>query len=115
MPQQAACYGVVALAVAYACLRPVARAAVELSAFTALAYVAVAIADLLRNAHAWSQPWTSPSMTVLGVDLTGIALGIGFAWLARASWKRAARGDANSVWAGTPAGDALRVEAKDLR
>ena len=115
VPQQAACYGVVALAVAYACLRPVARAAVELLAVTALAYLAVAIADLMRNAHTWSQPWTPPSMAVLGVDLTGIALGIGFAWLARASWKRAARGDANSVWAHAPVADALHVEAEDPR
>lgn len=98
-PQQAACYGVAALAVAYACLRPVARAAVELLAFCAVAYVAVALADLLRNASAWSRPWTPQSVAVLGVDLTGIALGIGFAWLARASWKRALRGDGHSVWA----------------
>lgn len=99
VPQQAACYGVAALAVAYACLRPVARAAVELLAFSAVAYVAVALADLLRNGSAWSQPWTPQSLAVLGVDLTGIALGVGFAWLARASWKRASSGDANSVWA----------------
>lgn len=107
LPQRVACYGAVALAAAYACLRPVARAAVELLATTAMAYLAVAIADLARNMQAWSQPWTPQSLAVLGVDLTGIALGLGFAWLARASWTRARSGDANSVWAHT-----TRIEAK---
>ncbi|WP_346949927.1 PepSY-associated TM helix domain-containing protein [Dyella sp.] len=110
MPQQAACYGVVALAVAYACMRPVARAAVELLLFTAAAHVAVAIADLIRNAPAWSQPWTPQSLAVLGVDLTGIALAIGFAWLARASRQRALHGDAHSVWAASSARAGVHAE-----
>jgi len=98
VPMRAACYGSVAFAVAYACLRPVARAAVELLAITAIAYVAVALLDLARNAATWSQPWTPASTAVLGVDIAGIALGIGFAWLARASWRRATHGDVFSVW-----------------
>lgn len=102
VPMRVACYGAVAFAAAYACLRPVARAAVELLAITAAAYVAIALADLARNAAVWSGPWTPQSMAVLSVDLTGIALGIGFAWLARASWRRARYGDACSVWAHVP-------------
>jgi hypothetical protein len=37
--------------------------------------------------------------SVLGVDLTGIVLGIVFASLARAAARRARHGDAHSVWA----------------
>lgn len=99
VPMRVACYGTVASALAYACLRPVARAAVELLATTAVAYVAVGLADLARNGPVWGQPWTPQSMAVLGVDLTGISLGIGFAWLAHASWRRARHGDGCSVWA----------------
>jgi len=40
---------------------------------------------------------------VLGVDLTGIALGVIFALFARAASLRARTGDANSVWAIRPA------------
>ncbi|SFS19329.1 Uncharacterized iron-regulated membrane protein [Dyella sp. OK004] len=97
--QNAACYGSAALAIAYTCLRPITRAASELLLITAAAYIAVASFDLIRNTAAWSTPWTPQTLAVFSVDLTGIALGVGFAWLARASRKRALQGDANSVWA----------------
>jgi hypothetical protein len=35
---------------------------------------------------------------VLGVDIVGLLMAAAFALLARAAWRRARRGDANSVW-----------------
>ena len=97
-PQRAACYGLFLAACAYACVRPVARATVELLMATGVLTLAVALADLLRNASAWMQPWTPQTMAVLGVDLVGIALAIAFFAFARASSRRAREGDTNSVW-----------------
>ena len=97
-PQRAACYGLFLAACAYACVRPVAHATVELLMATGVLTLAVALADLLRNANAWMQPWTPQTMAVLGVDLVGIALAIAFFAFARASSRRAREGDANSVW-----------------
>lgn len=96
--QRVACYGVVVAATAYAWFRPLAKAARDLLMLNAMAYVALALMDLVRNAGAWTQPWTPQTLAVFGVDLTGMAMGLGFAFLARASWRRATQGDANSVW-----------------
>ncbi|KGI76695.1 PepSY-associated TM helix domain-containing protein [Oleiagrimonas soli] len=97
--QQIAAYGAFALACLWAALREVPRATCELLWATALVTALAAVTDLLRNAHAWTQPWTPLHGVVFGVDLTGLLLAAGFAWLARASGRRALRGDANSVWA----------------
>ena len=43
-------------------------------------------------------------------DRTGIALAIGFAWLARASRQRALHGDAHSVWAASSARPGMHAE-----
>jgi uncharacterized iron-regulated membrane protein len=99
VPMRAACYGGIAFAIAYACLRPVARAAGELLAITAAVYLAVPALDLLRNAAVWLSPWTAQTFTVFAVDMAGIALGFGFAQLARVTFKRGMHGDAHSVWA----------------
>lgn len=101
-PQRAACYGLFLAACAYACLRPVARATVELLVATGALTLAVALADLLRNASAWIQPWTPQTIAVLGVDLVGIALALAFFAFARASSRRAREGDTHSVWTSQP-------------
>jgi uncharacterized iron-regulated membrane protein len=99
VPQRVACYGLFLAACAWASARPAARAATELLGATAALTIAVAFADLLGNASAWTQPWTPATHAVLGVDLAGIALGLLFARLARATRRRAREGDPHSVWA----------------
>lgn len=105
LPQQVACYGLFLAACAYALLRPIPRAAVELLAATAALTIATAILDLLANLAVWTATWMPGTASVFGVDLTGIALGIVFACLARAAARRARQGDPHSVWAlpATPA------------
>lgn len=101
-PQRAACYGLFVAACAYACARPVARASVELLIATGVITLAVAIADLLRNAAAWMQPWTPQTVAVWGVDIVGIVLAAAFLAFARASSRRARQGDTHSVWTSQP-------------
>jgi uncharacterized iron-regulated membrane protein len=97
-PQRAACYGLFFAACAYAWVRPVARATVELLIATGTLTLVVALADLLRNASAWLQPWTPQTVAVLGVDIVGLALSVAFFSFARASTKRALSTEKNSVW-----------------
>jgi uncharacterized iron-regulated membrane protein len=99
LAQHLACYGWFLGACVYAFARPVPRAAVELLGATALLTFAVACTDLFANAGALAQPWTAATRSVIGVDVTGIALGLIFARLALASARRARHGDPNSVWA----------------
>ncbi|MBV8158721.1 MAG: PepSY domain-containing protein, partial [Dyella sp.] len=99
LPQRIACYGLFLAACAYACVRPIARATVELLWATATLTLVVAVVDLVANIGDMARAWASLGWSVLGVDLTGIALGLVFAGFARAATRRARRGDANSVWA----------------
>lgn len=99
LPQRIACFGLFLGACAYACMRPIAKAMVELLVATAALTIVVAVVDLIGNAGAMTQAWTPLSYSVLGVDLTGIALGILFACFARAAARRARTGNAHSVWA----------------
>ena len=99
VPQRVACYGLFLAACAYACLRPVAKAMIELLWATAALTAAMAIVDLAGNASAMVQQWSPLVWRVIGVDLTGLALGVVFALLARAATRRARSGNANSVWA----------------
>ena len=99
VPQRAACYGLFLAACAYACLRPVARATIELLWATSALTMAMAMVDLATNASSMAQAWSPLAWRVLGVDLTGLALGVVFALFARAADRRARSGDANSVWA----------------
>jgi len=99
LPQRITCYGLFLVACAYACVRPIPRAAVELLSATAVLTIAVAGADLLRHANAWTDTWQPGTAAVLGVDLTGLMLGLVFARFARAALRRARTGDPNSVWA----------------
>lgn len=99
MPQRSACYGLFLLACAYACLRPIAKACMELLLATSLLTLAVALADLISNTHAFVTAPLSQSLPVLGVDVTGVAMSIVFAALARIATRRARNGDPHSVWA----------------
>jgi hypothetical protein len=98
MPQRVACYGLFLGACLYASLRPIPRAAVELLCAISVLTMAVACADLIANAAALTQTHSPQALCVLGVDLTGLALGLIFAMLARAAARRACSGDPNSVW-----------------
>lgn len=105
MPQRVACYGIFLGACAYACLRPIAKATIELLWVTAALTIAMALVDLASNASAMAHDWSPLAWRVIGVDLTGIAMGIVFALFARAATRRAHSGDANSVWAIKPTRD----------
>ena len=102
-PQQVACYGLFLCACAYASLRAIPRATVELLAATSLLTMAVACTDLILNASALLQADSPQSLAVLGVDLTGLVLGLLFAAFARTASRRARNGDPHSVWALAPA------------
>jgi uncharacterized iron-regulated membrane protein len=101
--QRAACYGLFMAACACACVRSIPRAVVELLAATSVLTIAIACADLICNASALLDAASPQSLAVLGVDLTGIALGLIFAALSLAAARRARHGDPHSVWALAPA------------
>jgi uncharacterized iron-regulated membrane protein len=103
LPQHVACYGLFLGACLYASLRPIPRAAVELLSAISVLTLAVACADLIANAAALAQTHSPRALCVLGVDLTGLALGLIFAMLARATARRARNGDPNSVWSSATA------------
>ncbi|HTV85414.1 MAG TPA: PepSY-associated TM helix domain-containing protein [Dyella sp.] len=96
--QRVAFYGLLCAALAYAFTRPIAQAAVHLLGATAALTALVACADLARNAATFAADFSQPAYTVLGVDLTGLALAWIFARLAIATMRRARHGDPNSVW-----------------
>ncbi|RDI99447.1 PepSY domain-containing protein [Dyella solisilvae] len=106
LPQRVACYGLFLAACAYACVRPIARAAVELLWMTATLTGLVALVDLAGSASSMLQDTGPLAWRALGVDLTGIALAMGFACLARATARRARSGDVNSLWAYPPTPEA---------
>jgi uncharacterized iron-regulated membrane protein len=99
VPQRLACYGLFLTACVYACMRPIARATVELLWATAALTAGIAMLDLISNAPSMLISGSPLGWRVLGVDLTGIALGVVFACFARTTMRRAHQGNANSVWA----------------
>lgn len=99
LPQRVACYGLFLAACLYACVRPIARATVELLWATAALTACTAMIDLISNAPAMFSGGSPLGWRVVGVDLTGIALGVVFACFARAAMRRARHGHTNSVWA----------------
>jgi len=100
--QHVACYGLFLAACVYACMRPIPRATVELLTATSALTIAVACAHLLVNASALLDVTSPQSLAVLGVDLTGMVLGLIFATLAHSAARRARHGDPHSVWALAP-------------
>lgn len=99
LPQRIACYGLFLGACIYVCMRPIPRAAVELLLATAVLTIGVASADLICNADMLVRDPSSQRYSVLGVDLTALCLGLVFVAFARATARRARRGDPHSVWA----------------
>lgn len=99
LPQRIACYGLFAAACCHAAVRPIPRAAVELLLATAVLTIAVSLADVASNAVMFVRDSSPQHDAVLGVDLTGFAMGLAFAALARAAARRARHGDPHSVWA----------------
>jgi uncharacterized iron-regulated membrane protein len=85
-------------AVAWAFRRGAARAAVHLLWCAAACTCAIPASTLL----AWLFPslgwWATTSAAALGVDLTALAGGLCFAWLARVTARRVRHGPEDSVW-----------------
>jgi uncharacterized iron-regulated membrane protein len=102
LAQHLACYGLFLAACAYACVRSIPRATVELLAATSVLTLAVVFTDLICNVSALLDAASPQNFAVLGVDLTGIALGLIFAALSRAAARRARQGHPHSVWALAP-------------
>jgi uncharacterized membrane protein YeaQ/YmgE (transglycosylase-associated protein family) len=98
-PQRIACYSLFLAACAYACVRAIPRATVELLLANAVLTTSTALIDLITSLDMLVSDPSPQRYTVLGVDLTGLAMGLAFAALARATARRARQGDPHSVWA----------------
>lgn len=85
-------------AIGWAFLRGAARASVDLLRTAAIFTFAIPATTLL----AWLLPslglWAHTSTAALSVDATAFAGGLCFAWMARATARRAKHGPADSVW-----------------
>lgn len=96
---QPACFTAFFAAIAWTFWRRPARAAVDLLWATAVASVAVGVLDMALHGDRLARTLAEGRYDVLGVDLVAMAMGIGFAWLAVATRRRAVAGDPCSVWA----------------
>lgn len=100
---QALYYTAFFAALAWACWRGAARASVHLLVCAALLTLAIPLGSLLAWVWPGSLPWAHGSAATLGVDLTALAGGLGFAWMAKATARRVQHGPRDSVWAGRDA------------
>jgi uncharacterized iron-regulated membrane protein len=94
-----ACFVTWALCALWAALRPPVRAAQELlwAAAVTTAFVPVAH-GLVTGAWLWVAAMKG-EWPLFAIDVGALAMAFGFAWLARATARRARDGEANSVWA----------------
>ncbi|HBK45524.1 MAG TPA: PepSY domain-containing protein [Xanthomonadaceae bacterium] len=92
-------YAMFGLGVAWALLRPTARAAYELLLLCALATLLVPVAGLFGT-DGLVPPWRHG--VLWAVDLCALALAWAYWTMARATLRRARHGDPNSVWALAP-------------
>ncbi len=95
-----ACFASWGACVAWAALRPPARAARELLGLAALV---TALVPLAHGAATGAWFWRAAAAghwNLFAIDAGALALAVGFAWLARLTWRRAGTGDPHSVWAG---------------
>ena len=85
--------------IAWSFLRGGAAAGVHLLRLAAALTLAIPATSLLGALFPASGLWAHTSPATLGVDATALAVGLGFAWMAAATRRRLARGDADSAWA----------------
>ncbi len=85
--------------IAWSFLRGGAAAGVHLLRLAAALTLAIPVTSLLGALFPASGLWAHTSPATLGVDATALAVGLGFAWMAAATRRRLARGDADSAWA----------------
>lgn len=102
-------------AILWAALRPPARAAIELLWTCAAVTLAIPLANGVVTGDHLLRAALHGEWAVFAVDATAIAMALGFVAMARATARRARRGDPNSVWAMTDGADtaaAARVAAE---
>ncbi|VVD74256.1 PepSY domain-containing protein [Pandoraea capi] len=88
-----------ALSMVFAALTAPAVAATALLIATAAACLAIPVADALFTADNLVRTLADGDWVLAGVDLIALVSAVIFALFARATWRRARRGDPNSVWA----------------
>ncbi|ALS62036.1 PepSY-associated TM helix domain-containing protein [Pandoraea norimbergensis] len=91
--------GTVIVSLIFAALTAPAIAATGLLAATALACLAIPVIDALVTPDNVLRSIASGDWVLASVDLVAIVCAIAFFLFARATWRRARRGDPNSVWA----------------
>ena len=91
--------------IGWALRRGAAKAAIELLWLGAACTFAIPAVTLLGAFIPGTVLWAHTSAAALGVDLTAFAGGLSLLWMARATARRAVRGDGDSVWSirGSPA------------
>ncbi|GFN25684.1 peptidase [Achromobacter denitrificans] len=85
--------------IAWSFLRGGAAAGVHLLWTAAALTLAIPATSLLGGLFPGSGLWAHTSAATLAVDATALASALGFAWMAKASARRIARGDLDSPWA----------------
>ncbi|MCI3208211.1 MULTISPECIES: PepSY-associated TM helix domain-containing protein [Pandoraea] len=88
-----------ALSMVFAALTAPAVAATALLIATAVTCLAIPVADAVFTADNLVRTLTDGDWVLAGVDLIALVSAVIFALFARATWRRARRGDPNSVWA----------------
>ena len=88
-----------AVSVLFAAIMAPAVAATGLLAATALACLAIPAVDAVFTSDNLVRSMAAGDGVLAGVDLVALASALIFALFARTTWRRARRGDPNSVWA----------------
>ncbi|MET3517966.1 putative iron-regulated membrane protein [Pseudacidovorax sp. 1753] len=91
-------YGVFGIALAWAFWRGPAQAAPELLTLAALCTAAIPLTSVLGVMWPATGLWAHAGAATVGVDLVAAAGALAWAWMARASGRRARGGPADSVW-----------------
>ncbi|MFJ2991064.1 PepSY-associated TM helix domain-containing protein [Pandoraea sp. NPDC087047] len=103
----------IALSLLFAALTAPAVAATGLLVATALVCLSIPVADALLTADNLVRTIADGDWVLAGIDLTAIVSAAIFALFARATWRRARRGDPNSVWAQPAASEHVAASASD--
>ncbi|MDR3397555.1 MAG: PepSY domain-containing protein, partial [Pandoraea sp.] len=90
-----------AVSVVFAALTAPAVAATGLLVATALVCVAIPVVDAVLTPDNLAHSLVSGDWVLAGIDLIALVSAVIFALFARATWRRARRGDPNSVWSHT--------------